>query len=52
MKVGYRRVSTIDQNLDRQDMSAEDVAHRAIEIASDICVYTNKNIIVEKLKSK
>ena len=24
MKVGYRRVSTIDQNLDRQDMSGVD----------------------------
>ena len=24
MKVGYRRVSTIDQNLDRQDMSSVD----------------------------
>jgi ATP-dependent HslUV protease subunit HslV len=33
-------------------MSAEEIARRAIEIAADICVYTNKNIIVEKLKSK
>ena len=31
------------------DKSAEDVARRAMEIASEICVYTNGNIIVETL---
>ena len=31
------------------DLSAEDVARRAMKIASDICVYTNKNVIVEML---
>ena len=31
------------------DKSAEDVARRAMEIASQICVYTNGNIIVETL---
>lgn len=34
---------------DREDMGAEDIARRAMEIAGDICVYTNKNIVVEKL---
>ena len=34
------------------DMSAEDIARRAMEIASDICVYTNGNIIVETMDSK
>ncbi len=32
-----------------QDLSAEEIARRAMKIAADICVYTNENIIVEKL---
>ena len=31
------------------DLDAEAIARRAMEIAADICVYTNRNIIVEKL---
>ncbi len=31
------------------DLSAEDVARRAMTIAADICVYTNGNVIVETL---
>ena len=31
------------------DKSAEDVARKALDIAADICVYTNHNIIVETL---
>jgi len=38
--------------IDRDDMSAEDIAKRSLEIASEICVYTNNNIVVEKLKTK
>lgn len=34
-----------------QDLSAEVIARRAMEIASDICVYTNGNLTVERLKS-
>ena len=32
------------------DKSAEDIAKRAMEIAAEICVYTNSNIIVESLE--
>ena len=32
--------------------SSENIAIRALEIASEICVYTNSNIISETLKSK
>lgn len=35
--------------IDRKDMNAEAVATKGLEIAADICVYTNGNIIVEKL---
>lgn len=33
----------------QKDVSAEDVATRAMEIAADICVYTNSNFTIEKL---
>ena len=35
--------------IDQKEMKAEQIARRSIEIAAEICVYTNKNIIVEKL---
>ena len=31
------------------DMAAEDIARRAMEIAADICVYTNGNLTVERI---
>jgi ATP-dependent HslUV protease, peptidase subunit HslV len=31
------------------DMSAEDIARKSMQIAADICVYTNGNVIVESL---
>ena len=31
------------------DMDAEEIARKAMEIAADICVYTNTNVIVETL---
>jgi ATP-dependent HslUV protease subunit HslV len=31
------------------DKSAEEIARRAMEIASDICVYTNRSIVLESL---
>jgi ATP-dependent protease HslVU peptidase subunit len=31
------------------DLPAEQIARKALEIASDICVYTNANIIVEEV---
>ena len=35
--------------IDRSDMDAEAIARKSLNIAADICVYTNGNIIVEKL---
>ena len=34
---------------DRDDMDAEAVARRAMDIAAGICVYTNTNVVVESL---
>ena len=31
------------------NLSAKEIAYRALKIASEICVYTNDNIIVEEL---
>ena len=33
------------------DLSAEEIARRAMKIAADICVYTNHNVIVEAIRS-
>ncbi|MBO6549570.1 MAG: ATP-dependent protease subunit HslV [Rhizobiales bacterium] len=35
-----------------QDLSAEDIARRAMKIACDICVYTNDNVILESLDAE
>ena len=31
------------------NMSAEEVAKKAIKVASDICVFTNDNVKIEKI---
>jgi len=38
-----RALSTIEE------LSAEEIARRSLEIAADICVYTNNNVIIESL---
>ncbi len=35
--------------LDGSDLSAGEIARKSLEIASDICVFTNKSIIVEEI---
>ena len=35
--------------IDRDDMDAEQIAKRSLEIAAEICVYTNNNFVVETL---
>jgi len=34
------------------DLSAEDIARRAMKIAADICIYTNGNVTLESLASE
>jgi ATP-dependent HslUV protease subunit HslV len=31
------------------DLDAEAIARRALEIAAEICVYTNRNLVIESL---
>lgn len=35
---------------DRDDLSAEDIVRKAMKIAADICIYTNDNLVVEKIE--
>ncbi len=35
--------------LDRDDLDAEEIARRALAIAADICVFTNRNVLTESL---
>lgn len=35
--------------VDQKDLNAEAIATKALHIAGDICVYTNNNIVIEKL---
>ena len=35
--------------IDTEGMDAEQIATRALEIAADICLYTNRNILIEAL---
>ena len=37
------------KELAETDMGAEDIARKSIKVASDICVFTNNNITVEKV---
>ena len=34
-----------------QDLSAEEIARKAMQIAADICVYTNESLIVEQINN-
>ena len=36
---------------DRDDLDAEAIARKAMAIAADICIYTNKNVLIEKLET-
>ncbi|KAA6205111.1 MAG: ATP-dependent protease subunit HslV [Candidatus Tokpelaia sp.] len=36
---------------DNTDMTAENIARKAMQIAADICVYTNNNFVVETLEN-
>ena len=47
---GNYALSAAKAYLDASDLSAREIAERALQIASDICIYTNKSIMVEEVK--
>jgi ATP-dependent HslUV protease subunit HslV len=46
---GMYALSAARALLDRDDMAAEAIARKAMEIAAGICVYTNTNVVLEKI---
>ncbi|MGI6466376.1 MAG: ATP-dependent protease subunit HslV [Sphaerochaetaceae bacterium] len=46
---GNYAVAAARAYLESSNYSAEEIARKSLEIASDICVYTNKSIMVETL---
>lgn len=47
---GFYALSAARAMVKHTNMEAADIAHEALEIAADICVYTNHNIKVEELE--
>ena len=37
------------QALSSSKLNAEEIARKSLEIAADLCIYTNRNIIIEKI---
>lgn len=48
---GHYALSAARALADRDDMDAEGIARRAMEIAAGICVYTNENITLESIRA-
>jgi ATP-dependent HslUV protease subunit HslV len=46
---GMYALSAARALLDRDDMAVEAIARKAMEIAAGICVYTNTNVVLEKI---
>ena len=46
---GFYALSAARAMVKHTDMEAADIAHEALEIAADICVYTNANLVVESI---
>ena len=40
------------QALSSSKLNAEGIARKSLEIAADLCIYTNRNIIIEKISKK
>ncbi|MAS86595.1 MAG: HslU--HslV peptidase proteolytic subunit [Micavibrio sp.] len=48
---GNYALSAARAMMDQKDLSAKQIAEKAMKIAANICVYTNDNIVIETLKS-
>ncbi len=48
---GAYALSAAKALIDRDDMDAEAIARKSMDIAGEICIYTNKNIVLETLSA-
>jgi ATP-dependent protease HslVU (ClpYQ) peptidase subunit len=48
---GFCRLAVGHQRHDFISQIAEDIARKAMEIAAEICVYTNTKLVIESLES-
>ena len=48
---GPYAISAAKALINESDFTAEEIAVKALNIAADICIYTNHNIVVEKIKN-
>tara|TARA_Y100000590_G_scaffold94417_1_gene106992 strand:+ start:12678 stop:13220 length:543 start_codon:yes stop_codon:yes gene_type:complete len=46
---GAYAISAAKALINNKDLSASEIAEKALNIAADICVYTNHNIVMEKI---
>mmetsp|Transcript_22272 Transcript_22272/g.36879 ORF Transcript_22272/g.36879 Transcript_22272/m.36879 type:complete len:223 (+) Transcript_22272:82-750(+) len=46
---GMYAVAAAKAMMDRTDIDAEEIARRAMQIAADICIFTNSNFVVETI---
>ena len=47
---GPYAISAAKALINNTDLSATEIANKSLDIAADICVYTNHNIVIEKIK--
>jgi ATP-dependent HslUV protease subunit HslV len=45
----FNIIAAARAQMDNPDLSAEDVAKKAMKIASEMCIYTNDNFLIESL---
>ena len=36
--------------IENTELSAREIVERSLNIAADICIYTNRNLVIEELK--
>ena len=45
----YAQAAAIALKENNKKLSSEEIVEKSLKIAADICIYTNHNIVIEKL---
>ena len=48
---GPYAISAAKALMENNNLTAYDIAKKALNIAADICIYTNHNIVIEKIET-